>query len=143
MRVRAWIGLVAIGWLTSSQAVAAPNTRAGAFVRELPDEASPLGEATCGKPGLPDCPLQAWMKANVVAPKAAGNAELLAKNLQRVAALAPASSGWGADWKTISDAGAIAAKKGDKDGVNAACTSCHAKYRKAYRDKYRESPVPS
>jgi hypothetical protein len=101
------------------------------------------GEPSCGKPGLPDCPLQAWMKSNIVAPKAAGNAELLAKNLMRVSTLAPAGSGWTADWKTIADAGAIAARKADKDGVNAACNACHSKYRKAYREKYRENPVPN
>ena len=143
MKTRAWIGLLAIGWWTSSQAAVTQRPEAPTVSLELEDDSAPLDAASCGKPGVPDCPLQAWMKANIVAPKSTGNAELLAKNLVRIAPLAPSSSGWGGDWKTIADAGAIAAKKGDKDGVNAACTSCHAKYRKAYRDKYRESPVPN
>ena len=135
---RWWVSVVA---LTGLGMMAAPLE-----ARDRDDvhgEPLPLGEAACGRPGLPDCPLQAWMKANIAAPKAAANAELLAKNLQRIAGLAPPGSGWSADWKVISDAGALAAKKSDKDGVNASCASCHAKYRKAYRERYRENPVPS
>ena len=139
MKKRWWLGWVAISGLTMTPASASLPVGLPAAL----EGASELGEASCGKPGLPDCPLQAWMKANIVAPKSAGNAELLAKNLLRIAALAPSGSGWGAEWKTLADAGAIAARKADKDGVNAACAACHTKYRKAYRDKYRENPVPN
>jgi hypothetical protein len=142
MSKRAWFSWMAIAGLVLT---AAPgNAREFDGTRDVVrDEAVPLGDAACGKPGLPDCPLQAWMKANIVGPKSAGNAQLLAKNLTRIAALAPAASGWSADWKTISDAGATAAAKSDKDGVNASCTSCHNKYRKEYREKYRANPVPN
>ena len=99
------------------------------------------GETTCGKAGLKDCPLQAWMKTNLVKAKADGDYELLAKNLARLPALAPVDSGWGADWKVLAKKGIEAAGKADREQLNAACTECHTKYRKTYREKYRDQSV--
>ena len=101
------------------------------------------GEATCGKAGLKDCPLQAWMKTNLVKAKADGDFGLLAKNLARLPALAPVDSGWSADWKALAKKGIDAAGKADRDALNAACTECHTKYRKTYREKYREQSIPN
>jgi hypothetical protein len=61
---------------------------------------------------------------------------------RKCAALAPKESGWTADWSALSIAGADAAKRSDKDGVSKACADCHAKFRKAYRESYRDRPLP-
>ena len=102
-----------------------------------------LDDDACGKPGVKDCPLQAWMKSNLVAPKSAGDLDKLGKNFSKVPALAPTDSGWADDWKKIAAKGADAASKSDRDAINEACNSCHTKYRKAYREKYRGNPVPN
>jgi hypothetical protein len=97
--------------------------------------------ATCGKSGLPDCPMQAWMKDNVVKPKAAGDYDTVAAAMGKVPGLSPDKS-WVDDWKKISDEAAKWAKAKNKEEMNKACNACHDKYKKEYREKYRDKPLP-
>ena len=96
---------------------------------------------TCGKPGLKDCPLQAWMKANFVKPKGDADFDTLAKNATKLPAFAP-DAAWKSDWASMAKGVADAAAKGDRDALGNACNACHVKYRKAYREKYRENAIP-
>jgi hypothetical protein len=103
-------------------------------------EAAPAQGATCGGPGLPACPLQAWMRANIAAPLAANNSGALAVALEKTAKLSPDAS-WGS-WSTIAAQGAAAAKKGDVAGARASCKACHEAWREKYKQQYRQRPVP-
>ncbi len=122
-----------------SIAALACSAAMGAACNEKPASAEPA--PTCGKPGLKDCPLQAWMKANLVKPKGDGDFDTVAKNIARVPSFAPEPA-WKADWTSFAKAGADAATKGDREALSAACNDCHTKYRKAYREKYRDRPIP-
>jgi hypothetical protein len=106
----------------------------------LVDDAEPLQAGNCGGPGLPPCPLQAWMRATIAAPLAGNNTGALAVGLERAAALQP-DPGW-ASWRTIALQGAAAAKKGDVAGARAACKGCHDAWREAYKRQYRGRIVP-
>lgn len=103
-------------------------------------DAQELQGGNCGGPGVPPCPLQAWMRASIAAPLAANNTGALAIGLERAAALQPDPS-W-ASWRTIALQGAAAAKKGDVSGARAACKACHDAWRDAYRRQYRGRIVP-
>ena len=103
-------------------------------------EVAPAQGASCGGPGLPACPLQAWMRANIAAPLAANNSAALAVALEKTAKLSPDAS-WGS-WSTIAAAGAAAAKKGDIAGARASCKACHGAWREKYKQQYRLRPVP-
>ena len=106
----------------------------------LVDEGTELQAGNCGGPGLPPCPLQAWMRATIAAPLAGNNMGALAVGLERAAALQP-DPGWGS-WRTIALQGAAAAKKGDVAGARAACKGCHDAWREAYKRQYRGRIVP-
>lgn len=106
----------------------------------LDDDGLELQATNCGGPGLPPCPLQAWMRAAIAAPLAANNTPALAAGLERTAGLQP-DPGWGS-WRTIALQGAAAAKKGDVAGARAACKGCHDAWREAYRRQYRGRIVP-
>src|SRR5262245_38973215 len=113
-----WAGLLALG-LVSSSALAA--------LGDWTAPAAPEQGASCGGPGLPACPLQAWMRSNVAAPLAANNAGALAASLERTARLSP-EPGW-SSWAAIAAQGAAAAKKGDITAARASCKGCHDAWR--------------
>ena len=100
----------------------------------------------CGKAGLPDCPLQAWMKDNMVKPKAAGDWSKLEGSFGKIGKSNPFDKtketkefdAWNASVKK----GIDAAKAQNKDDVNGACNDCHTATRKMYREKYRDTAVP-
>ncbi len=95
---------------------------------------------TCGEPGQPTCPMQAWMQKNVAAALAAGNTQALAAALDRSAKLSPDAT-WSA-WSTAATKGAAAARSGDVAATRASCKACHDAYRAAYKAKYRMRPLP-
>jgi hypothetical protein len=134
----AFIALVAFTIATSAAANAASERSRGT----APDDRAPAPAqgAACGGPGLPPCPLQGWMRANIAAPLAANNSAALAVGLERAAGLNPDAS-W-SSWSAIAMQGAAAAKKGDIAGARAACKGCHDAWREAYRKKYRSRPIP-
>jgi hypothetical protein len=98
------------------------------------------GQAACGKPGAPPCPLQKWMRANVAGPLSANEMAALAVGLEKTAKLAP-DPAW-TTWATLAMSGAAAAKRGDIAGARASCKGCHDAWRDAYREKYRLRPIP-
>src|SRR4051794_15656665 len=63
----------------------------------------------CGQGGMPACPLQGFMRAQVAATLARGDMAALAGALERVAANGP--SEW-ASWGEVARQGASAAKQG-------------------------------
>ena len=106
-------------------------------VGHLDSEAIPMA-ATCGAPGLPECPLQAWMKASAGTAMAARDATRLERVFVRIAAIAPPSY---AKWDEIARDGAAAAKKSDIEGCRRACKACHDEHRARYRAERRDAPV--
>jgi len=82
-----------------------------------------------------------WMKDNVVPAKAAGDFKKLEDLLGKIAAANPDATAF-PKWKEYSDQGIAAAKKADKDALNKSCTACHNDYRKLFKEKYRNSPLP-
>lgn len=124
---------------------AAPPTRLGAKKSPAATAATTAaaaptaqsGEPTCGKKPLPDCPMQAWMKANA-AGAATEDAASLASVLDRTAKLAPPGYG---SWAQISNDGAAAARAGDIKGARAACSGCHNQYRTQYKAEMRARPL--
>jgi hypothetical protein len=91
-------------------------------------------DASCGTAPLEDCPLQAWMKANMGRAAVAQDLPALAQSLAYVAKLAP--EGY-ANWESIARDGAAAAQMGDFVAARAACRSCHEQYKHRYRAELR------
>lgn len=101
------------------------------------------GSATpesCGTKPLPDCPLQAWMKANANPPMSKGDLPGLQAALEKMVALAPPGSGY-PNWVSISKDGANAAKGGDMSGAKASCRTCHDQYKAKYRAELRARKI--
>jgi cytochrome c2 len=96
------------------------------------------GEATCGTKPLPDCPMQAWMKANAAPASATGDTNAIAAVFDRIARMAPPGYG---NWAAISNQGAAAARGEDLKGARAACTQCHNEHRARYKSEMRARPV--
>lgn len=100
--------------------------------------------AACGRKGLPDCPLQGWMKANMNPPMKSSDWQGIAEALEHAAKLAPpdyAKSGY-TNWVSISEDGANAARAAELNAVKAACRGCHDQYKNKYRAEMRARPLP-
>jgi|SRR5687768_247048 hypothetical protein len=97
---------------------------------------APVG--ACGDKGLPDCPLQSWMKANLQAQLNAGDMTRLARALDDLASRAPAGFD---DWKGSATKAAEAARKNDIAAVKAECKSCHDHDRSRFRAELRTKPL--
>lgn len=97
-------------------------------------------EPTCGRPGLPPCPLQQWMRQKLAKSLAANDLPSVAKRFDGLAKLAPDPS-W-TSWATFAADGAAAARDGDVAAARKACSSCHSAWRKKYRAEHRTRPVP-
>jgi hypothetical protein len=97
--------------------------------------------ASCGTPGLPPCPLQAWMRQRIAGPLASNELEKLARGLDAAAELSP-DRAW-TEWRRFASDAAAAARRGDVASARRACRSCHAKYRAEYRARYRERALPA
>lgn len=96
-----------------------------------------------GDSGLPDCPLQAWMKKNMTPPLLAKDWQGMADALERAATIAPpdyAKTGY-VNWVSICHDGANAARAAEYEAVKAACRGCHEQYKNKYRSEMRARPI--
>lgn len=93
----------------------------------------------CGQFGLPDCPLQGWMKANMTPAMSANDAPRLQRAFARVADLGPAGY---ATWRPIALQGEDAASRGDVEAARRACKECHDEHRPRYRSGLRARSLP-
>ncbi|MBX3216865.1 MAG: hypothetical protein KF850_32825, partial [Labilithrix sp.] len=96
--------------------------------------------AGCGTKPLPDCPLQAWMKAHANPPVMTNDLPGLATVLDKTAAFAPPGAGY-ESWASISKDGAAAARSGDLAAAKAACRSCHDQYKQKYKTELRPRKI--
>jgi hypothetical protein len=92
----------------------------------------------CGAKGQPDCPTQAWMKANLRSNLLVGNLARVSENLKLLANVAPPGYD---SWKTHALAGAEAAANGDVDGTRRACAACHDSDRERFQRERRREPL--
>ena len=91
-------------------------------------------EAACGSPGLPECPLQAWMDNTLNTHFLGGQLEEVAADLAWLAARAPEELPTWTHWTSV---GIEASRQGDRAGVEAACAGCHRENRARYRRSLR------
>jgi hypothetical protein len=93
------------------------------------------GEALqCGHAGMPDCPLQAWMDAQLNTAMSDGNFAALSRSLRELAHDPPTGF---ASWRRWAEKGADAAERNDQSEVKAACSGCHHQHRETYRRTIR------
>ncbi len=88
----------------------------------------------CGEKGLPDCPLQSWMKKVANPPVLAKDNPAVAEAFDKMVPMAPPGY---TNWVSIAKDGARAARGGDLDAARAACRGCHDQYKKKYRAEHR------
>jgi hypothetical protein len=93
----------------------------------------------CGGAGLPDCPLQQWMKATLQTYQREADFGRLARALDELQVRAPAGY---AHWSERASGAASAARKRDAAGVRAACKHCHDEHRAQYRRERRNAAWP-
>jgi hypothetical protein len=96
----------------------------------------PVG--ACGAKGQPDCPTQAWMKANLRSHLLAGNLARVSENLKLLASVAPPGYD---SWQTHALSGAEAAANGDVAGTRRACAACHDSDRERFQRERRREPL--
>lgn len=94
--------------------------------------------AACGTKPLPDCPLQAWMKANTNPAIAAQDFPALATALDKVATFAPPGY---TNWASIAKDGAKAARASDMTATKASCRTCHDQYKDKYKKELRTRKI--
>lgn len=137
---------------TASATAATASATAGAATGGAPDGgkvaaaasgsagggANMSGAGECGTKPLPDCPLQGWMKVNMNPPSIAGDTAKLGEALDKAAGYGPAGY---ANWKSIANDGAKAAKGGDLAAAKASCRSCHDQYKKKYQAELRTRKI--
>lgn len=92
----------------------------------------------CGDKGLPDCPLQGWMKANLQSRLNAGDMTRLARALDDLSTRAPA----GFDkWSASATKAADAARRNDVAAIKAECKACHDRDRNRFRAELRKTAL--
>jgi hypothetical protein len=101
----------------------------------------------CGADGLPDCPLQAWMKRYANTMIGFGDISAIAEVFDRMAALAPDDFRVDGrptypNWVSIARDGANAARAGDINAAKAACRGCHSQYLPLYHRELRARALP-
>jgi hypothetical protein len=121
-----------------SRAVRASEARATATPAAAVTPAAAAAPTSCGGAGLPDCPLQSWMKSTLRPEMQSARFEPLALAFDKLAT-SPSFPDQG--WKAIARKGALAARARDLDGVREACRSCHDGYRPRYRAERRNQPL--
>ena len=99
-----------------------------------PPDPAAAEEPRCGHAGQPDCPLQAWMDAQLNTAMSDGNFAALARSLRELAHDPP--SGF-SNWRRWAEKGADAAERNDQAEVKAACSGCHNEHRETYRKTIR------
>jgi hypothetical protein len=103
-----------------------------------PTASGSAGAAECGTKPLPDCPLQAWMKANANPPVMTSNLPGLQTALEKIVTLAPPGY---TNWASIAKDGAAAAKSGDLTAAKASCRTCHDQYKQKYKTEMRARKI--
>lgn len=93
---------------------------------------------SCGVKGMPDCPLQAWMKATLQSYVRSQKYDRIATSFERLSKVAPIGY---EEWSKISAQGVKAAQQKNKAGVMASCKICHDTYRKEFRKSFRYIPI--
>ena len=93
----------------------------------------------CGTKPLPDCPLQAWMKANTNRAIAAGRISRRSPpRSTRPSTFAPPGY---TNWASIAKDGAKAARAGDLTAAKASCRTCHDQYKDKYKTEMRTRKI--
>ncbi len=92
----------------------------------------------CGTKPLPDCPLQAWMKAHANPPVMQNDLPALAAALDEIVRFAPPGY---TNWESIAKDGAAAARSGDMAAAKASCRSCHDQYKQRYKTEMRARKI--
>jgi hypothetical protein len=115
-----------------------PSLSQSPTLTATPQPSASAGQ-TCGAKGLPDCPLQAWMKANMNPPLEKHDWQGIASALDRAAPFAPAGY---TNWVSITKDGANAARAAELEAIKAACRGCHEQYKTKYRTEMRLRPIP-
>jgi hypothetical protein len=103
-----------------------------------PAASASAGPAECGTKPQPDCPLQAWMKANANPPVMTSDLAALATALDKIVGFGPAGY---ANWASIAKDGAAAARSGDLTAAKASCRSCHDQYKQKYKTEMRARKI--
>jgi hypothetical protein len=121
----------------------AAGSASGATSAATAKASTPAGSASaapldCGTKPLPDCPLQAWMKANTNTAIASNDLPALATALEKTAGFAPPGY---TNWASISKDGAKAAKAGDMTAAKASCRTCHDQYKDKYKKEMRARKI--
>ncbi|MGO8999096.1 MAG: hypothetical protein ACLQVI_37695 [Polyangiaceae bacterium] len=99
----------------------------------------------CGTKGLPDCPMQLWMKQNATTIITFGETTTLAEVFDQIAALAPPRMDRlypFPNWVSIARDGADASRTGNIAAARAACRGCHVQYQTLYHATLRGRPLP-
>lgn len=91
----------------------------------------------CGGKGQPMCPMQKWMKENMLPAQNNSDMGALKKGLEYIAGHAPAGY---ADWSKFAKEGIAAADKNDMAKVKASCNDCHKAYKSKYKSEMRDKP---
>lgn len=124
---------------TAAASATAPSASASAHAAaSAKPAASAAGELKCGTKPLPDCPLQAWMKANANPAVATGDTAKIGESLEKMAKMGPPGY---SNWASISLDGAKAAKAGNLDAAKASCRTCHDQYKAKYRAEFRDRKI--
>jgi hypothetical protein len=102
-----------------------------------PASETPATDAACGRSDLPDCPLQAWMKANMAHQAMDGDVKAVERGFTKLAGTC--LDGY-PDWSSTAQAAAVAAHRGDLEAARRGCKQCHEEYRAKYRAERRAAP---
>jgi hypothetical protein len=100
----------------------------------------------CGAKGMPDCPMQEWMKQHASSMIGFGDISAVAQVFDQIAKLVPSDAlpDGGpvyTNWVSISIDGAEAARAGDLAAAKAACRGCHTQYRSKFHIELRGKPL--
>jgi hypothetical protein len=134
---------------TGSRAIVGRVTRPVEFVLTLvvlgclagAAAGSPVAGA-CGRPGVPACPLQRWMRERASVAHAARDPAALASVLEQAAALNPEPVRW-RKWTATALTGAARVRRGSAGAAMTACVSCHDAFRTEYAKSHRTRRLPA
>jgi hypothetical protein len=106
--------------------------------------AGAVGAATFARADDKGGPLHDWMEKHMEPAMEKRDLKALGEALKQSAKFAPDSSWNDGDnsWKKIAEDGAAAAAAGDFKEARKSCKSCHKAWRKEYRAKHKQSPLP-
>jgi len=129
--VRKW------NWVVLGAGLALLSGKAAYSAASSDDAPAAPSEFACGAKGQPMCPMQKWMKDNMLPAQNNSDMAALKKGLEYIAAHAPAGY---SDWSKIAKDGIAAADKNDMTKVKASCNDCHKAYKTKYKTDLRDKP---